>query len=77
MTGSELRSIRKHLGLSLDKFALELGYNGSQDGNRNTIKRFETGRRPISPPVARLAWMLKQHGLPEWPEAIDGGCNGS
>ena len=71
MNGHEFRSIRKALGLSLDQFALELGYNGNQQGNRNTIKRFETGERPISPPVARLAWLLKKTGLPSWPENID------
>lgn len=71
MRGTEFRSIRKHLGLSLDEFALELGYSGTADGNRHTIKRLETGKRSISPQTARLAWMLKQFGPQQWPENID------
>lgn len=69
MEGSELRRIRKHLNLSPDAFAIELGYDGNPDGNRATIRRFEGGKRDIPPPVARLAHMLFLHGLPEWPHS--------
>jgi len=67
MSGSEFRKIRKRLGLSMDVFALELGYEGSHKGNITTIKRFEKGNRPISLPVAKLAWMMSEHGVPTWP----------
>lgn len=70
MTGGELRSIRQELNLSMDEFARELGYEGGAQGNRTTIKRFETGQRPVSAPVGRLAWMLSEYGLPEWPEFV-------
>ena len=71
MTGPEFRSIRQKLDLSMDEFARELGYEGGNQGNRTTIKRFETGQRPVPAPIARLAWMLSVHGLPdEWPEFV-------
>lgn len=71
MTGAEFRKIRKHLGLSLDGFAIELGYEGTPNGNRNTIKRFETGKRPVPLPVAKLAFLLETRGLPKWPEHLE------
>ena len=72
MSGTELKAIRRHLGLSLDEFAVELGYDGSPKNNRTTMRRFETGERPISPPVARLAYMFLIFGLPgEWPEITE------
>lgn len=71
MSGKEFQRIRTDLGLSRDVFAMELGYEGSVNGNRNTIKRFETSERPVPLPVAKLAWMLSAHGLPEvWPEGL-------
>lgn len=71
MSGSEFRTIRKRLGLSMDVFAIELGYEGSRKGNITTIKRFESGERPISLPVAKLAWMLGCHGVPQWPPDLE------
>lgn len=70
MTPAEFRSIRKRLGYSLDGFAIELGYEGTSQTNRETIKRFETGKRPISLPVAKLAWLLAQTGVPTWPRHL-------
>lgn len=72
MDGRELRRIREQLNLSRDAFAIELGYEGNVNGNRNTIKRFETNERSVSLPVAKLVWMLSQHGLPEsWPSGLE------
>lgn len=71
MSGDEFRKIRKRLGMSMDVFALELGYEGSHKGNINTIKRFESGQRPISMPVAKLAWLLAQTGIPKWPQHLE------
>lgn len=71
LSGKEFRIIREKLGLSLDDFAIELGYEGSEDGNRNTIKRFETGKRPISMSVGKLAYMFLLHGIPEWPQNLE------
>jgi transcriptional regulator with XRE-family HTH domain len=71
MSGREFRKIRAHLGLSMDDFAIELGYEGNENGNENTIARFETGKRPVPLAVAKLAWMMQKHGIPEWPEYLE------
>ncbi len=55
----------------MDVFAIELGYEGSRRGNMTTIKRFETGKRPIPLPVAKLAWMIAQNGIPAWPQHLE------
>lgn len=70
MSGQELRQIRKRLGYSLDGFAIELGYEGTPRGNNTTMRRFESGERPISMPVAKLAWMIAQFGVPTWPQNL-------
>lgn len=70
--GKEFRRIREHLNLSRDQFAIELGYEGNMNGNRTTIRRFETNDRPVPLPTAKLAWMLSQNGLPEsWPSGLE------
>lgn len=70
MKPAEFRDIRKRLGFSRDGFAIELGYEGTNQGNNNTIKRFETGERPIPLPVAKLAWLLGHAGIPTWPQEL-------
>jgi hypothetical protein len=72
MDGKAFRKIRQQLDLSMDSFAIELGYEGNLNSNRTTMKRFETGERPIPLPVAKLAWLLGQHGIPSaWPAGLE------
>lgn len=71
MNPGEFRQIRKDLKLSMDVFAIELGYEGTRKGNATTIKRFESGKRPISLAVAKLAWMLSVYGVPRWPDHLE------
>jgi transcriptional regulator with XRE-family HTH domain len=71
LPGRELRRIRQHLDLTMDAMAIELGYEGNLSSNRTTMKRFETGERPLPLPVARLAWLLAKHGVPEWPSGLE------
>jgi transcriptional regulator with XRE-family HTH domain len=71
MPGAEFKRVRQALNLSQDEFAIELGYEGTQQGNRTTIKRFETGERPLSLPVAKLVYMMSLYGVPEWPEYLE------
>ena len=67
MTGSELRSIRQAFGLSAAAMGRALGYNGPKANIAVLIRRFERDARIIPKPVARLAEMFRQHGLPsEW-----------
>lgn len=70
LSPEEFERIRKTLGLSLDGFAIELGYEGTKNGNRNTMLRFVRGRRPIPLPVAKLAWLMERNGTPTWPENL-------
>lgn len=71
LAAKEFRRIRVNLRLTPDAYAIELGYEGSESGNRNTIKRFEHGERPVPLPVAKLAWLLARHGLPNWPAGLE------
>lgn len=68
MTGSELRHIRKQLGLSQHKFAPLLGIHW------NTLARFERGEVNISEPVAILARLrlelAEREGKPKQQKAL-------
>ena len=72
MSGLELRRIRETLGISVDEFAIELGFGGNRQGNRRTIHRFETEQRDIPYSVGKLAWLLslRPGDLPQWPEHL-------
>lgn len=70
MAPEEFDAIRRRLNYSWDGWAIELGYEGTTSGNRNTIKRFITGQRPIPLPVAKLAWLLGRKGIPTWPQHL-------
>lgn len=52
MKGAELRAIRHQFGLTLMKFAPQLGIHW------NTLARFERGEINISGPVEKLARLL-------------------
>jgi transcriptional regulator with XRE-family HTH domain len=65
LTGEELRTIREDLGLSTEKFGRALGYQGAYGIASRQIRRFESGARPIPPPIERLAGMFRLHGVPE------------
>ena len=54
MCGTELRMIRKKLGLTLQQFAPQLGIHW------NSLARFERGEMTISGPVEKLARLLLQ-----------------
>lgn len=63
MTGSQLRVIRLALGLTLDAFGRALGYGAKRAAI--TASDLEAERATITPPVARLAEMYGQHGVPK------------
>lgn len=67
MTPAEFRAIRLQLGLTLEQWGRALGRSG--DHVRNQINAMEGGRKEITLPVARLAHMYGQHGVP--PEFLD------
>lgn len=59
MTGAELRSIRKSLGLTLSQFGKALGYSGNKNTLSVQIRRFEAGTREIPEWIALLASSLQ------------------
>ena len=72
LPASELRRIREKLGLSRDEMAIELGYEGTPEGNTNTMRRFETGRRGLPLTLAKLVFMIDTFGLPDtWPAGLE------
>ena len=76
MRPSEFCCIREKLGLSRRQFADILGYSGDSQQIYKTMKRYEMGKRPIPPMLARLVWLLacynhRAGSLPEWPQDID------
>lgn len=51
---------RKALGMTQTEFAAALGL-----AEYNSIRRYETEKRSISGPLARLVWFLMKYGVPE------------
>ena len=67
MTGSELRKIRQAFGLTASAMGKALGYSGPRANIAVQIRRLEREARPIPTPIARLAQMFAQNGIPkEW-----------
>ena len=72
MPPATFKAIRHKLKLSLDEFAIELGYEGSRQGNIKAMRRYEDGHRAIPLRVAKLAHMFDIHGLPDsWPPELE------
>ena len=67
MTGSELRKIRQAFGLFAAGLGRALGYKGPRANVAVLVRRFERDARRIPTPIARLAQMFAQNGIPkEW-----------
>ncbi|MBJ6986091.1 hypothetical protein [Devosia sp. MC521] len=64
MTGPELKAIRHRLGLSTLQLGRAFGYVGSDTTASVTIRKYESGQRPIPPWLTRLATMFDRHGVP-------------
>ena len=78
LPAAEITRIRQGFGLSRAAFARELGLTGNHQSNYKTLTQLEMGKRDMSLPMARLAWLLSTlPELPEWPEYLrvteDGG----
>jgi len=59
MSGEELRSIRKRIGLTQVQMADELGWRS------NSVARAERSEMPITEPIAKLARLLLKVRLDE------------
>jgi transcriptional regulator with XRE-family HTH domain len=58
MAGADLRAARQELRLSKIQFGHLLGMTGENRNIHTTIKRYEEGRREVSPMVERLVTLL-------------------
>jgi DNA-binding transcriptional regulator YiaG len=71
LSAAEITRIRQGFGLSRAAFARELGLTGNHQTNFKTMTHLEAGRKPMSLPMARLAWLLSTlPALPEWPDYL-------
>lgn len=62
MTGEELQAIRKAAAPEMTQaaFARVLGYKDT-----NSYHKYERGQRPVPPLLAKLAEMIRLHGVPD------------
>jgi transcriptional regulator with XRE-family HTH domain len=58
MSGRDMRDLRIALGMARVEFGQLLGFTGENRNIYSMVKRYEEGRRPISPTVERLILML-------------------
>jgi transcriptional regulator with XRE-family HTH domain len=64
---AKLRSIREAFGLSASQMGRALGYTGPKANIAVTVRRLERNARRIPTPVARLAQLFMDNGIPkEW-----------
>ena len=63
VTGDDFRAIRKRLGLSTVEMGRALGYEGQDNTVSVTVRRYESGMRPIPPTIAVLMGIYRKHGL--------------
>ena len=69
LSGSELKSIRRRLGLSTVAMGRAFGYEGTDATTSSTVRKYENGAKIIPPWIARLAILMDKHGLPTgWTE---------
>ena len=65
MTGDEMKRIRHQLGLSTLELGRVMGYSGADNTVSVTIRRYESGQRPLPPWLGRLLLMLERYGVPD------------
>jgi transcriptional regulator with XRE-family HTH domain len=67
MQGSELRSIRRSLGLTVRELGYAIGYRGNENTVSVQIRQYEGGHKTMPPWIERLVTMFGKHGVPpEW-----------
>lgn len=64
MTGTELKAIRRRLGLSTTELGRAFGYTGGDVSTSGTIRKYESEQRTMPPWLARLATMFDMNGVP-------------
>ena len=73
MTGTELKDLRAKLGLSTTQLGRAVGYVGTDNTTSVTIRKYESGQKPVPRMLARLVRLFERHGVPEeWLEGAPG-----
>ena len=74
MKGPQMRECRKGMKLGQVEFGRLMGYTGTAKTVKDTVYKYEGGKRQIPPMVARLAWLLSElykagiaPAFPQWP----------
>ena len=65
VTGEDMKRIRHQLGLSTLELGRIFGYAGAETTVSVTIRRYESGQRPLPPWLGRFMLLLERHGVPE------------
>lgn len=63
-TGDDMKRIRHELQLSTLELGRVIGYEGADNTVSVTIRRYESGQRPIPPWLGRLIIMFERFGVP-------------
>ncbi len=75
MTGSQMRELRRRLGMDRLQMARVIGYTGTDRNDELRVKRLENAGDPVPLYIARLLWLIELHNrhwkclpiFPEWP----------
>ena len=75
MHGTELKRIRKHLGMDRFQFARLIGYTGTDRNNETRLRSFENGKLQVPLYIARFTDLIERHynmfgtlpDFPDWP----------
>ena len=62
MTPTDLKRIRKALGLSTVEMGRALGYQGAPNTISVQVRRYESGQRDPAPWIVRLYQLLEERG---------------
>lgn len=59
MTGSQLRELRRRLGMNRLQLARVIGYTGTDRNDELRVKRLENAGDPVPLYIARLLWLIE------------------
>ncbi len=65
VNGEDMKRIRHQVGLSTLELGRVFGYPGADNTVSFTIRRYESGQRPLPPWLGRFMLLLERHGVPE------------
>lgn len=78
MKGPQMRECRKSMKLGQIECGRLIGYTGSAKTVKDTVYKYESGKRDIPPMVARLMWLLSElykagiaPEFPNWPHYLE------